>query len=146
MARIRIQLSGFDDLLKKIEQAGGSINKSVDVCVRNSADIMDSELRNALQKVKADAPDHDLIKEMPKPEINWEGNRCYAKVGFKLGGYNPKDLNSGFKALFLNYGTPRRKPSQEAARKYIKKAKSKASPQIKKVQQETLNKILEDLK
>ena len=146
MARIKLKLEGFDELLKKIESAGGSINKAVDSCMKQSAETMDNELRTQMRKVNADRPDHDLIKDMPKPEIKWEGNSCTAKVGYKLGQYNPKDLNDGYKALFLNYGTPRRKPSQEAKREYVKKAKRKATPLIKKQQEETLNKILGRLK
>lgn len=146
MARLRVQLTGFDEMLKNIEKAGGSVNKAVDECVKKSANIIDTELRNQMIKSKADSPDHSLVKDMDKPEISWEGNTCYAKVGYKLGNYNPKNLSSGFKALFLNYGTPRRKPSQERPRKYINKAKTKANPLVKKEQEDTLNKILEDLK
>lgn len=146
MTRFKVQLTGFDELIKNIEKAGGSVNKAVDECVRKSANIIDTELRNAMIKAKADSPDHSLIKDMDKPEIIWEGNTCYAKVGYKLRNYDPKNLSSGFKALFLNYGTPRRKPSQERARKYISKAKTKANPLVKKEQEDTLNKILEDLK
>lgn len=146
MARIKLQLEGFDDLLSKINKAGGSINKSVDTCVRKSANIVDSELRIQMQKVKADSPDHDLIKNMPNPEISWEGNKCTAKIGYKLGNYNSDNLTEGFKALFLNYGTPRRKPSKESARMFIKKTKSKAASLVKKEQENTLKEILEDLK
>lgn len=146
MARVQIKLEGFDELLKKIQDAGGSINKAVDSAVRQGAKTMDLELRTQMRKVNADAPDHKLIKEMPRPEIKWEGNQCIAKVGYKLESYNPNDLSEGFKALFLNYGTPRRKPSKEKERLFIKKAKKKATPTIKKQQEEALNKILGRLK
>lgn len=146
MARLKVQLTGFDEIIKKIEKAGGSVNESVDKCVRKSADVLDTELRNAMIKAKADSPKHSLVKNMDKPEISWEGNKCFAKVGYKLGNYDPNNLTDGFKALFLNYGTPRRKPSKERAREYIKKAKTKANPIVKKEQQDALNKILEDLK
>ncbi len=146
MARLKVQLTGFDEIIKKIEKAGGSVNESVDKCVRKSADVLDTELRNAMIKAKADSPTHSLVKNMDKPEISWEGNKCFAKVGYRLKNYDPNNLTDGFKALFFNYGTPRRKPSQERAREYIKKAKTKANPIVKKEQQDTLNEILEDLK
>lgn len=151
MARLKVQLTGFDEMLKNIEKAGGSINKAVDECIRKSADIVDTTLRNEMSKVNADAEDHDLIKHMDKPEISQYGNNFTAQVGYKLGKYDPKNLSEGYKALFLNYGTPRRKthqgtPNVERPRGYIKKAKRVANPQVKKIQEDTLNKILEDLK
>lgn len=140
---ITINLEGFDELLKEIEKAGGSINSSIDSCMKKSADIAQDELKNQMSKKKID---QDLINAMPKPEIVWEGNSCTAKVGYKKGKYDPKNLSDGYKAVFLNYGTPRRKPTQERARGFIKAAKKKARPLIKKQQEDTLNEILEGLK
>ena len=70
MARLRVQLTGFDEMLKSIEKAGGSVNKAVDECVKKTANIIDTELRNQMIKSKADSPDHSLVKDMDKPEIS----------------------------------------------------------------------------
>lgn len=134
---IQLSLYGFDELLKKIEAAGGTINKAVDTCMKQSADTQQTYLKAQMRKSKVDA---DLINRMPPPEIVWEGNACTARVGYKKGEYDKKNLSDGYKAVFINYGTPRVSP-----RNFIKPAKNKARPQIKREQEETLNKILESL-
>ena len=131
---IQLNIYGFDELLKKIESAGGTINKAVDICMKQSAKTQETYLKAQMRKTKVDT---DLINRMPPPEIEWNGNSCTARVGYKKGDYNPKELSDGYKAVFINYGTPRISP-----REFIKAAKNKAKPQIKKEQEETLNKIL----
>lgn len=131
---IQVQLYGFDDLLKKIEAAGGSINGAVDSCMKQSAQIQQKELKAQMRKAKVK---DSLTNRMPPPEIKWNGNACIARVGYKKGDYDPDHLSDGYKAVFINYGTPRISP-----REFIKKAQTKAKPQIKKAQEETLNKIL----
>lgn len=135
---IQLNIEGFDELLKKIEEAGGSINGAVDTCMKKSAQIQQKELKTTMQRKKVS---NALINRMPQPEIEWNGNACTARVGYHKGAYDPKDLSDGYEAVFINYGTPRIKP-----RNFIKAAKNKARPQIKKLQEQTLNEILEDLK
>ena len=135
-----LQLKGFDDLLEKIQKAGGSIDKAADSCLRQSAQIMQSELKSQMQAADVDG---DLINAMPPPQIEVKGNRYSAAVGYKKGSYDPDNPSDGYKVVFLNYGTPRRtKHGKVAARGFIQVAKKKASPQIKKAQRATLEKIL----
>lgn len=136
-----LQLKGFDDLLEQIQKAGGSIDKAADSCLRQSAQIMQSELKAQMQAAGVDG---DLINSMPPPEITVDGNNYRAAVGYKKGNYDPRNPSDGYKVVFLNFGTPRRTMhGKVAARGFIKKAKDKARPQIKKAQRATLEKILE---
>ena len=140
---IKLQLDGFDDLLKKIEQAGGSINNAVESCLKNSASIMEDELKAQMNKSNVDS---GLINRMPAPSIEKDGNRMTARVGYKKGAYNPQNLSDGYEVIFINYGTPRRsKHGKIKARGFIAKAKKKARPQIKKQQETTLKEILRGL-
>lgn len=135
-----LQLNGFDDLLKAIEKAGGSIDKSAHSCITQAAHIMDDELKAQMQAAGVGG---NLISSMPPPTIEAEGNRYRAAVGYKKGSYDPRNPSDGYKVVFLNYGTPRRTMhGQVAARGFIQKAKKKARPKIKKAQQETLDEIL----
>lgn len=138
-----LQLKGFESLFEQIEKAGGSIDSAAKKCIRQSADIMQDELKAQMQAAGVDA---DLIGSMPPPTIEAEGNRYRAEVGYKKGSYDPRNPSDGYKVVFLNYGTPRRTMhGQVAARGFIQKAKKKARPKIKKAQQETLNEILRGL-
>jgi len=138
---IKLKLEGFDDLLSEIGKAGGTIDRAAKSCISQSAQIMHSELKTQMQAANVD---DDLIDRMPPPEVESEGNRHIARVGYKKGTYDPNNPSDGYKVVFANYGTPRRsKHGQQPAKRFIEKAKKKANPKIKKAQKETLNKILE---
>ena len=135
-----LQLKGFDDLLEQIQKAGGSIDQAADSCLRQSAQIMQSELETQMQAAGVDG---DLINAMPPPQITVKDNRYSAAVGYKKGDYDPSNPSDGYKVVFLNYGTPRRtKHGKVEARGFIQAAKKKARPKIKKAQKETLENIL----
>lgn len=137
---IKLRMTGFEDLLTQIEKAGGSINDATRDCMEKSAAIMQTELKSQMHA--ADVPEQ-LIDEMPNPKIEENGNRITAFVGYKKGGYDPKNLSNGYKIVFLNYGTPRRKKHGKVApRGFIQVAKKQATPQIRKAQRATLKKIL----
>ncbi len=135
-----LQLKGFDDLLEQIQKAGGEIDRAADSCLRQSAQIMQKELKAQMQAAGVDS---DLINAMPPPTITVDGNNYRAEVGYKKGNYDPRNLSDGYKVVFLNYGTPRRTlHGKVVARGFIQAAKKKARPQIKKAQRATLEKIL----
>lgn len=146
---IKLKLEGFDELLTQIEKAGGTIDDAAKECLQKSAAIMDAELTAQMQAANVDS---GLINRKPPPEIEANGNRLTARVGYKKGAYDPNNPSDGYKVVFLNYGTPYRtahgKIEDDGKVKlgFIKRAKDKASSKIKKQQETTLNKILEGLK
>lgn len=140
---LKFEVEGFNDLMRKIEKAGGSIKSATRQCMQTSANIMEAEM-NA-QMSKANVPAH-LISEMPAASIEMKDGLTTAHVGYKKGAYDPHNLSTGYKVLFLNYGTPNRKEhGQVKARGFIDKAKKRAKPKIKKAQKDTLHEILKGL-
>lgn len=140
---IRIQLEGFDKMLADIEKAGGTIDGAAKMCLLKSADIMQDELKKQMQQSNVD---NGLINRMPPPEIEGNGNRVTARVGYKKGEYDPQNPSDGYKVVFANYGTPHRtEHGKQPAKGFIQRAKKKASPRIKRAQAETLQKIFEGL-
>ena len=138
-----LQLKGFDELFDKISKAGGMVDKAAETCLRDSAGIMQAELKSQMQAAGVDG---HLINSLPPPKITIDGNRYRAAVGYEKGDFNPRDPSDGYKVVFLNYGTPRRTLRGKVdARDFIQKAKKKARPQIKRQQQATLEKIVEGL-
>ena len=141
---IRLKLNGFDELFSQIEKAGGTIDQAAETCLRSSAQTMHDELQKQMRAAKVDG---GLIDRMPPPEIEKSGNRYSARVGYAKGSYDQKNPSDAYKVVFLNYGTPHRTlRGQISGRGFIQKAKKKASPQIKKQQQATLDAIMEGLK
>ena len=159
MGRIKLQLKGFDDMLEQIQKAGGNVNQAAESCIREAAQIMHTELKAEAQ---SSGMDGGLVGRMPQPEITVNGNRYEAKVGYKMGDYNPDNPSDGFKAVFWNYGTPNRQTNSDKQRVsingrwvtlgrsrgtiaehgYIARAKKAAAPKIRKAQRKTLKEIL----
>lgn len=138
---IKFKLEGFENLITQIQQAGGTIDRAAEGALKQSAQIMHSELKN---QMTAAGVESDLIARMPPPEIEQNGNAYIARVGYKKGAYNPEDPSDGYKVVFLNYGTPKRsKHGKVTARGFIDEAQRKAKKNIKKAQKEALEKILE---
>lgn len=125
---------GFDELVKKIEAAGGKIDATAMQCAQSAGKVMEEQLRASMRKKQVDS---GLINRMPAPEIERDGNQVTVRVGFKKGNYDPKNPSDGYKATFINYGTPRIKP-----RGFVVDARRKARPKIKKAEEETLQSIL----
>lgn len=141
---ITLKLTGFEEMLTAIEKAGGSIDKAANQCMQKSAKLMDDELKAQMRSANVKS---DLINRMPSPEVEKEGNRYTARVGFVKGEYNPTKPSDAYKAIFLNYGTPRRtKHGQVKARHFIENAKEKAKSKIENSQQQTFKEILGGLK
>ncbi len=146
---IKLKLEGYEDLLKDIEKAGGSINKSVEKCMKVSAETVEAELKAEMLKANVPA---SLVNSMPPSSIEKEGNYTRAEVGYKKGSYNPKNLSDAYKVVYLNYGTPNRSqhgkiaPGGKINLGFIQRAKRKATKKVKKQQEETLKKILGELK
>lgn len=141
---ITLKLTGFEEMLSAIEKAGGSIDRAVNQCMQKSAKLMEEELKTQMRSAKVKS---DLIGRMPSPEVEKEGNRYTARVGYVKGEYNQKNPSDAYKAIFLNYGTPRRtKHGQVKARHFIENAKENAKSKIKNSQQQTLKEILGGLK
>lgn len=142
-SKTMLKLEGFEELYKQIEAAGGKIDQAAERCMRESAQIMQTELKTQMQEKGVKG---SLINRMPEPTITKTANTIYAEVGYEKGDFDPKNPSDGYKVVFINYGTPRRtKHGKVKARGFIQKAKEDASKKIKKAQQNTLNTILEEL-
>ncbi len=144
---IKLNLDGFDEMLKKIEKAGGNVDSASRKAMEKAADIMQDELKAQMQAADEKNTMSNLIARMPSPTIEDDYGRITARVGYEKGAYNPDNLSDGYKVIFLNYGTPRRtKHGKVKARGFIQKARNRAKPKIRKEQEKILDEILRGLK
>ena len=134
---IKLTFKGFDEMMERIEKAGGDIAATTEKAMREAAQVQQAELRS---KMSSSGVTSRLISRMPEPRIEWSGNRCSVVVGYPVGSYDPKNLTDGYKAIFLNYGTPRVAP-----RNFVTPAKKAAAPAIKKAIQAALEEIMKEL-
>lgn len=141
---IRLKMDGFSDLLNEIKLAEGNVEKSVMKCQTKSATILEDNLKREANK--SNVPSR-LTNSMQPATVKNENGIITAEVGWKKGAYNPKNLSDGYKIVFLNYGTPRRKKHGKIeARGFIQRAKKKAKKPIQTQQEQTLKDILKGLK
>lgn len=148
---IKINLKGFDKMLEQLQEAGGDVSKAAASAIRESAKVVENDLRTAASESGVPS---DITSEI-KTHTSDVGDRYEAEVGWQMGNYDPKKPTAGYKAVFLNYGTVKRytqkgqyrgeitKPAQ--SQQFIHKAKKAARPKVKKIQQEILKKALGDL-
>ena len=141
---IKIKLQGFENLINEISEAGGNVNAACDKAIRQSAQIMDAELKS---NMKAANVPNDLISRMDEPQIESNANRYQARVGYHKGAYDPANPSDGYKVVFLNYGTPKRtQHGKIVARGFIQKAKRSAKRKIKAEMKNAFEVIIEGLK
>lgn len=144
---IKLNLEGFDELLREIEKAGGNVDSATKKCMEKSAEIMEDELKAQMQAADLENKMSRLISRMPSPRIKNNHGLWTAFVGYEKGAYNPENPSDAYKVIFINYGTPRRtKHGKIKPRGFIQKAKSRAKPKIKKEQAKILDDIFRGLK
>ena len=97
---ITLRLEGFDEMLKEIEAAGGTIDSAAKQCITESANIMHNEL---ITQMKAANVDSGLVDRMPAPDVETSHNSFIARVGYKKGAYDPNNPSDGYKVVFANY-------------------------------------------
>lgn len=149
-----LQLQGFDDFLERLEEAGATMENEGRKCFEKCAENLYDELYLKAQKAGLD---NRLLEQIDERFIEEHGIWFY-EVGWKK--QKPTTTNplpDVYKVMFYNYGTPKRTTAagenrgEETAHPkgshgFIKKAKLAVRNKNRKLQEETLNKILKGLK
>lgn len=126
-----VEMFGVSDLLKSIEAAGGRVDEAVKQAVSESLKIVGEDMQTFMAKHKLTG---DTLESFDQPEPKIEGNTVTAIVG-----YDTK--KGGTPAIFLDVGTPKRKPY--FFRYYAVENNRK---KIQEIQRAKLNEILKGLK
>lgn len=133
---IKIDIKGFDEMIDRLKNAGVDAKPVVDGYVKDAAKIQLEHLRHEMSATGVAA---DLVGRA-EASVEWEGDRCKASVGYKKGSYDPQNPSDGYKAVFINYGTPRIKPHE-----YLEPAKKSARKAINREMKKAMQKILEEV-
>lgn len=126
-----IQLDGFDELVKKLGKSEKEIKEVIEESLIKSAEYP----KQSMQKYM-DAHHLTGVTEKSYEDIKpqWNGTTCEGTTGFNI-------YKGGLPALFLHKGTPKIKPSY-----FVHYALENSSRNIRKVQEEALNKIMRGVK
>lgn len=152
-SRLTLALKGFDDVLEKIQAAGGDVDSAARSCMDQSIKVLES---NLIKEAQASGAETTTVFHA----VSVDGNRVSAETGWKLGEYNSANPSEGYEAMFVEFGTGKYsargkgKDRQTAAgynrgstapRPFISKARQKSAKQIRAIQQETLQNIVKEL-
>lgn len=147
---ITITLKGFDDLFERLREAGKDVDKAAQKAIREGARVMETELRS---EAEASGVPESITREI-RTKITSKDDRYTAAVGWELDGYDPRNPSAGYEAIFLNYGTVRRKTRRGKNRgaiskkapeqQFIARAKKRAKAKIKKQQKKVLEEAIEE--
>lgn len=141
-----IEMFGVSDLLKKIEAAGGNVNKAVQKAVDNSLEQVGMKMQLFMLEHRQSGDTYKSFEQNPAKETEAVkiGKETYKVKDGVTGivGYNVK--KGGLPAVFLDVGAPNRTPNYKAYyfRYY---AIENSRSQIHDIQQETLKEILKGL-
>ena len=153
MAKMRMQVKGFDEMLAAVQRAGGDVDKAARLCMERSVQVLESNL-------KKEAEASGAATSAVTHSVKQSGNRISAETGWQLGNYDSDNPSEGYQAMFTEFGTGRHsarskgKDRETAAgynrgstepRPFMAKARKKSVKPIRAIQEETLQNITKEL-
>jgi len=100
MAKIGLQLKGFEDLMSDLDKLGGDLNQVTTEALEKSHAYVTPNIHQAMKKHYRTGRTEKSIEDSGK--VTWTGNVASVDVGFDI-------ANGGLASVFLMYGTPKMK-------------------------------------
>lgn len=114
---LKLELSGFNELVTKLDGLNGDVKKVVTNALDQAAETIAEDTKEAVQKSKLPAKGKystgDTERAIVKPKVEWSGTTASVGVGF--------DYSSNGAGGFLITGTPRMQPDRELQKMYKQK-------------------------
>ena len=128
---LRVDLSGFTELITKLDEVGGDVNKAVNDALIQAAETVQDDTKDALEKQNLPGQGAYSLgrteKTIAEPTVTWVGSKASAGIGFN---YAQKGAGG-----FLISGTPRMQPDRALEAIYARK---KYAKQLVKDMQEVI--------
>lgn len=123
--RLRLETSGFEELLAALDQAGADSRKAAEKALIEGKKAVTPGIEQAIARHHRTGRTAASLDQ--KNEVHWEGTVATVDVGFHI-------RQGGLPSIFLMYGTPRMAPDKRlynsiygaAAQKKFKEAAEKA--------------------
>lgn len=153
MARMRLKVKGFDEMLERVQRAGGDVDRAARACVEKSVRVLESNLKK--EAAESGAPTSTVGHS-----VTVSGNRISGETGWKLGNYDSSNPSEGYEAMFREFGTGKHSDRSKGRdrktaagynrgstepRPFMAKARKKSVKPIRAIQEETLQNIVKEL-
>ena len=126
-----VDMYGVDDLLKKIEKAGGKVDEAVKKAVDNSLEYVGMQMQLFMLGHRQTGDTYSSYEQIM---ARVKKDKVEAMVGYNI-------EEGGLPAIFLDVGSPKQEPYF-----YRYYAVENSRQQLQEIQRATLNEILEGLK
>ena len=130
---LRLELSGFEELVAKLEGLNGDVKSVVTDALQQAAETIQEDTQDAMAKNYLPASGKYATgrteKSIVKPKVEWSGTMAETGVGF--------DFSKPGAGGFLIIGTPKMQPNPQLAKIYTQKK------YVKKLQEDMEAVVLE---
>lgn len=100
MAKIGLQLKGFEELMADLDKLGGDLKEVTAEALEKSHAYVTPNIQKAMKKHHRTGRTERSIDDSGR--VTWSGNTASVDVGFDISG-------GGLASVFLMYGTPKMK-------------------------------------
>ena len=96
--KVTIDFRTFEDQLRAIEEAGGSVRPYVSECLNEIQREINQDLRKAMAPHRGKHSGHHTVDSIIELKAAWKDDVCTIDLGFDI-------ANGGLASIFLMYGT-----------------------------------------
>lgn len=138
MARntLKLDTSGFEGLLRRLESLGGNVTETVEKALTSAGKTIENDTREAVKKpylpAKGRYSSGDTEKSIINdPQVQWDGNTAWIPVGF--------DFSKPGAGGYLITGTPKMSPDPRLKKIY------KGKKYMKDIQDSMADVVIEEI-
>lgn len=129
--KMQLQLKGFDELMSRLDAAGGDMKRATEAALKSSKQAITPEIEAEIAKHRRTGRTEESIDK--SMDVEWDGFTASIDIGFHI-------RDGGLASIFLMYGTPRIQPDKQL---YDAVYGQKVKRKIAKIQDEAINKVIE---
>ena len=141
---MKIEFKGFDDLIERINKAGGNAKEAAEEALEASQKYIQEQLTAAAapyasKGLKGYAAGEMFDAIIKDPQVTWEGSVASVPVGFDL------KKKGGYHSIFIMYGTAahgKNKGIRKDANIYNAIRGTKTKKEIARIQEEIMKRRL----
>lgn len=103
--KMKLQFSGFDEYIEKLDKLGGDIRTATEQALFKTHEMITPALKRRMENAHNNYSGETVRSLDEDGSLTWEGQTASISVGFHI-------RDGGLPSIFLMYGTPRMQPDR----------------------------------